>query len=263
MTLDKVIYGDLTILELIYALLVLIIGLIVTRLITNYIRRNLKTKVNKDKLDLIIKIIYYSLVTFLIVWVLSALGIKLSGLLVAGGFLGIVIGFASQSIVGNLVSGLFLTIERPMKIGNAVNIEGSIGIVEDINIISTKLRTWDGLDIRIPNEKVFTSSITNYVSNIARRFEYVLGIRYKDDAQKAIAIINEYLSKEPYVLVNPVPIVFVEKLDESSVNIAVKIWAPVTEWYGLYMKLLNQLKLELEKEDIQIAFPQRVVHTKE
>lgn len=263
MTLDKVIYGDLTILELIYALLVLIIGLIVTRLITNYIRRNLKTKVNKDKLDLIIKIIYYSLVTFLIVWVLSALGIKLSGLLVAGGFLGIVIGFASQSIVGNLVSGLFLTIERPMKIGNAVNIEGSIGIVEDINIISTKLRTWDGLDIRIPNEKVFTSSITNYVSNIARRFEYVLGIRYKDDAQKAIAIINEYLSKEPYVLVNPAPIVFVEKLDESSVNIAVKIWAPVTEWYGLYMKLLNQLKLELEKEDIQIAFPQRVVHTKE
>jgi len=262
MNLETVIYGKLTVINLIYAIAVLIIGLLLTHLITAYLKRNLKTKLNKDKLDLVIKGVYYLLITVIITWVLSALGIKLSGLLVAGGFLGIIIGFASQSIVGNLVSGFFLTIERPMKIGNSVNIAGEIGIVEDINIISTKLRTWDGLDIRIPNEKVFTSSITNYVSNIARRFEYVLGIRYEDDAAKAIQIINELLDKEPFVLKNPAPLIFVSKLDESSVNISVKIWAPISEWYGLSMRLLWEIKVLLEENDIKIAFPQRVNHTK-
>ncbi|MCF7918949.1 MAG: mechanosensitive ion channel family protein [Candidatus Cloacimonetes bacterium] len=260
MNLHTVIYGKLTVINLIYAVAVLIFGLIVTRLITAYLRRNLKTKLNKDKLDITVKIVYYLLITIIITWFLSTLGIKLSGLIVAGGFLGIIIGFASQSIVGNLVSGFFLSIERPMKIGNAVNIDGSIGIVEDINIISTKLRTWDGLDIRIPNEKVFTSSIINYVSNIARRFEYSIGIRYSDDAGRAIDVIRELLLEEPFVLKNPAPLIFVEKLDDSSVNISVKIWAPITEWYGLYMRLLWQIKIELEKSDIQIAYPQIVVH---
>jgi len=251
----------LTILNLIYAISVLIIGLIITKLITSYLKRNLKTKLTKDKLDLVIKFVYYLLIIVILSWVLSTLGIKLSGLLVAGGFLGIIIGFASQSIVGNLVSGFFLTIERPMKIGNAVSIAGEVGIVEDINIISTKLRTWDGLDIRIPNEKVFTSSIKNYVSNVARRFEYEIGIRYQDDAQKAIDIIKEMVQIEPFALKNPQPLIFVSKLGDSSVDISVKIWAPVSEWYSLYTRLLLEIKLNLKKEGIQIAFPQRVIHT--
>jgi len=260
MSLGNIVYGDITILNILFAILVFFIGLIIAKLITNYLRRSLKTKLNKDRLELIIKIVYYLIIMITVVWVMSSLGIKLSGLLLAGGFLGIIIGFASQSIVGNLVSGIFLTIEHPMKIGNAVNIDGTVGIVEDINLISTRLRTFDGLDIRIPNEKVFTTSITNYVSNIARRFEYTIGIRYEDDAQKAISIIREFLDNESFVLVNPAPLVFVSKLDNSSVNITVKIWSPVSQWYSLYMRLLWEIKDILEQSDICIAFPQQVIH---
>lgn len=260
MKLDHIVYGNITVLDILFSLMIFIAGIIFAKLLTGYLRRSLKTKLNKDRLEIFLKIVYYLLILITVVWVMSSMGIKLSGLLVAGGFLGIIIGFASQSIVGNLVSGIFLTIEHPMKIGNAVNIDGTIGIVEDINIISTHIRTFDGLDIRIPNEKVFTTSITNYVSNIARRFEYSLGIRHEDDAQKAISIIREFLNKEPFVLVNPAPLVFVAKLDDSSVNISVKIWSPVSQWYSLYMRLLWEIKDILEQNDIIIAFPQQVIH---
>jgi small-conductance mechanosensitive channel len=260
MNLDYIVYGNIKLSEILIALLVLVVGLVLAKIITSYLRRSLKTKLNKDRLELLIKIVYYLLITVTVVWVMSALGIKLSGLLVAGGFLGIIIGFASQSIVGNLVSGIFLTIEHPMKIGNAVNIDGTIGIVEDINIISTRLRTFDGLDIRIPNEKVFTTSITNYVSNIARRFEYSIGVRYEDDAQQAISLIRGFLATEPFVLVNPAPLVFVAKLENSSVNIIVKIWSPVSQWYSLNMRLLWELKKILEENGISVAFPQQVIH---
>ncbi len=259
MNLNRQIYGDVKLSSIIIAVLIFVAGLIIAKIVANYIRRSLKTKLNKDRLEIIIKIVYYLIIAIVTIWVLSALGIKFSGLLVAGGIFGIIIGFASQSIVGNLVSGIFLMIERPMKIGNAVNIDGIIGIVEDISIISTRLRTWDGLDIRIPNEKVFTTSITNYVSNIARRFEYTIGIRYEDDADQAIAIVKEFLADEPFVLANPAPLVFVAELADSSVNISIKIWSPISEWYSLYIRLLWEIKKILEKNGIFVAYPQRVI----
>ncbi len=259
MNLNRPIFGDVKLSSLIFAVLIFVAGLIVAKIVVNYLRRSLKAKLNKDRLEIIIKIVYYLIITIVTIWVLSALGIKFSGLLVAGGIFGIIIGFASQSIVGNLVSGIFLMIERPMKIGNAVNIDGIIGIVEDISIISTRLRTWDGLDIRIPNEKVFTTSITNYVSNIARRFEYTIGIRYEDDADQAIDIIKEFLTAEPFILANPAPLVFVAELADSSVNISIKIWSPIGEWYSLYIRLLWEIKKILEKNGIFVAYPQRVV----
>jgi small-conductance mechanosensitive channel len=259
MNFDRVIYGNLKLSEIIIAVLIFILGLIVAKLLSNYLRRNLKSKLSKDRLEIFIKLVYYFVVILVAIWVMSTLGLKLTGLLYAGGLFGIILGFASQSIVGNLVSGFFLMIERPIKIGNAVNIDGTIGIVEDISLISTRLRTWAGLDIRIPNEKVFTSNITNFVSNVARRFEYVVGIRYEDDADLAILLIKELLEAETFVLANPAPLVFVEKLDESSVNISIKIWAPISEWYSLYMRLLWEIKKKLENNGIIIAFPQRMV----
>ncbi len=257
--LDKVLFANVTVKKLLVMMAILLGLRIISNLLSFYLRKSLKTKMNKDHLELIIKIVTYSLFTIVASWLLGLLGIELSGLLVAGGILGIVIGFASQSIVGNLVSGLFLMMERPMKIGNAVEVNGTVGIVEDIKIISTKIRTWDGLDIRIPNEKVFTSSITNYVSNVARRFNYKVGIRYQDDADKAIRIIKELIDNEPFALHNPEPVVFVSELNDSSVDITVMIWGPVSEWYQLKMKMLWEIKKVLEENEIEIAFPQSVI----
>lgn len=128
-----------------------------------------------------------------LIFILSLLGVNPAGLLAAGGIAGIVIGFASQSIVSNLISSVFLIIERPINIGDQVAIGESTGFVEDISIISTTIRKYDGLYVRVPNEKVFTTSITNYVAHVVRRVEYVVGIRYSDDADKAIRIIKNVI----------------------------------------------------------------------
>ncbi len=150
-------------------------------------------------------------------------------------------------------------IERPMKLGDSVNIAGTAGVVEEIRIISTTLRTFDGLYVRIPNEKVFTTDITNYVAHVARRIEYVVGIRYSDDAEKAIGIIKRLSEEHPLTLKHPSGDIFVDNLGDNAVNIIVRIWAPSTEWYGVKKELLWKIKTAFEAEGIEIAFPQRTI----
>ncbi|WP_445475822.1 mechanosensitive ion channel family protein [Methanococcoides methylutens] len=251
--------GEL-IINIVTAVVVLMLSVFVGKILALYLKRSLKEKMGKSHLDIILKASYYGIVTITVVFIiLPILGVAPSSLLVAGSILGLVIGFASQSIVGNLISGLFLIFERPIKLGNQVNIDGNVGIVEDISLISTIIRTFDGLYVRIPNEKVFTTTITNYVANVARRFEYVVGIRYSDDADQAIAIIKDLLEENSFALKNPAPGVFVDNLGDNSVNISVKIWAPSTDWYAIKTELLWKIKKTLEENGIEIAFPQRVV----
>lgn len=252
-------YGDVTVYDVIVVIVVMAFATIIAKLVTTNLRRTLIDKMKRDQLELMLKVIYFGIIFIAFIAVLPALGLDLSGLLVAGGITGIVLGFASQSVVANLVSGIFLISEKPIKIGDQVNIDGVAGFVEDVNILSTIIRTYDGLYVRIPNEKVFTSNITNYVAHIARRFEYVIGIRYSDDAEKAIEIIKRLIEEHPFALKNPEPQVFVDNLGDNSVNIVVKIWAPSTEWYSVKMELLWKIKTELERNGIEIPFPQRVV----
>jgi small-conductance mechanosensitive channel len=162
--------------------------------------------------------------------------------------------------VGNLISGVFLMIEKPIKIGDQVEISGTSGFVTDIRIISTLIRAYDGLLVRIPNQQVFTSNITNTVSYPVRRFEFSLGISYSDDADNAIRIIKDLIDKEPFALLNPSPSVFVNELGDSSVKLTVKIWAPMSEWFALKTSLLWTIKKTLEENGIEIPFPQQVVY---
>jgi small-conductance mechanosensitive channel len=140
-----------------------------------------------------------------------------------------------------------------------VNIDGTVGIVEDIKIMSTAIRQYDGLFVRVPNQKVFTSNITNFVAHVARRVDYVVGIRYSDDADKTIQIIKDFLRAHPLTLINPETMAFVDNLGDNSVNIIVRVWAPTMEWFGVKTELLWKIKKALEQEGIEIAFPQRVV----
>ena len=102
------------------------IGILIARVVVIYLRRSLKDRMSRDIMEIVIKVIYYSIIVIAVLFSLQRLGIELSGLLVAGGIIGIVIGFATQSIVGNLVSGLFLMVERPIKIGDQVNIDAYV-----------------------------------------------------------------------------------------------------------------------------------------
>ncbi|MDI9610970.1 MAG: mechanosensitive ion channel family protein [Archaeoglobales archaeon] len=252
-------YENVTVRDVIFAFIVILIAFIIAKFIAISLRRSLADKMRKDQLELLIKFVYAVILLIAIVTVTPILGVSLTGLLVAGGIVGIVIGFASQRVVSNLLSGLFLIAERPIKIGDQIVVGNIAGFVEDMNIMSTIVRTYDGLYVRIPNETLFTSNITNPVANVARRFEYNITIRYGDDADKAIEIIKRLIEEYPFALKNPPPKVFVDSLGENGVNLIARIWAPSTAWLDVKMELLWKIKVELEKNGINIAFPQRVL----
>lgn len=239
--------------------IVVAFGIITAKIICINVRRSLAEKIPANELNLILKVLNFSIIAIFSLIALPFLGIDLSGLIAAGGFAGLVVGFASRSIVANLVSGLFLMAERPIKIGDQIKVEDVEGFVEDIHILSTIIRTYDGLFVRIPNEKLFTSNIVNLVVNPVRRLEYVIGISYKDDAEKAIEIIRRVVEDHPFALKNPEPTIFVDELGESSVNIVVRVWCPSSVWFDVKTELLWKIKVELEKAGIEIPFPQRVV----
>jgi small-conductance mechanosensitive channel len=251
--------GAVTLGSVLKFILILSFSTLLARVLKIYLRRYLKDKVSKDVGETILKILYYGTLTIVFIFNLPLIGIDPSALLVAGGVTGIILGFASQSIIGNLISGFFLMVERPIKIGDQVQISDVSGFVTDIRIISTIIRTYDGLLVRIPNQQVFTTNITNVVGHPVRRFEYTVRIRYSDDANAAIWIIKDLIDKEPFALLNPAPSVFVNDLGDSWVNISVRIWAPVSEWFGIKTRLLWSIKQALEENDIEIPLPQRIV----
>ena len=252
-------YFGISLLDLIVVFFVIILGVFVGKALSLYLSRYLKKRMTRDHIKIVTKSIYFVIFFIALLIILPIIGIDASSIALAGGIFAIVIGFATQSIFGNLVSGIFLIFERPIKLGDVVNIDGTVGQVEDIRIISTTLRTFDGYFIRIPNMTVFNGKITNFFVNKVRRFEYVVGIRYKDDADKALKIIKSTIERNPFALKYPEPVIFVDQLGNSSVDITIKIWAPFTEWYDVRKDLLWKIKTDLEKNGIVVPFPQREV----
>ncbi|EJG07674.1 MAG: mechanosensitive ion channel family protein [Methanofollis liminatans] len=249
--------GETTTTDIISIVLILLGAFIIIRIVKNRLKRSFGDQLPKSDLDFVMTLSTYLIYLITILLLLPYLHFDLSGLFVAGGIVALALAFATQNIVSNLVSGLFLMFERPIKIGDNVTIGSLTGTVQNIQIMSTIVRTYDGIFVRIPNSKMFTSDITNLVAHPARRFEYTVGIRYQDDAAKAIALIKNLIDRQPYALKSPGPSVYVDKLDDSSVNIVVKVWAPSLFWWDLRTALLWKIKVELEKNGIQIPFPQR------
>ena len=256
---ESTLYGSVTFGQVLTFFAILIVAIIIAKFVTINLERGLKDKVSKNHLNLVSKMFYYAIIVIGLVIALPSLDIDFSGLLVAGGVLGIVIGFAAQSVVSNLISGIFLIFEHPIKIGDNVLIDDVHIIVEDIRILSTIGKTFDGIYVRIPNEKVFTTNIVNYVANTARRFEYDVEIRYADDAEKAIAIIEDLIDKEPFCLKNPGSSVYVDQLASDGVMIKVRMWSPSEVWWDVRTTMLWRIKVAIEAEGIEIPFPQRTL----
>lgn len=251
--------GTITVSDVLWFVVIIAVGVAIAKIVSINVRRALAERLPKNERELIAKVIYYIIVIWAVIVALPYLNINLSGLLVAGGIAGLVIGFASQSVVSNLVSGLFLMLERPIKIGDTINVAGVGGTVEDIRILSTIVKTYDGIYTRLPNEKVFTSNITNYVQNPTRRFEYRITIRYQDDADEAIKIARKVIREHPFALKNPGPSVFVDKLGDDGVILTARIWAPAQNWWEVRTDLLWKIVKKYEENGIQIPYPQRTV----
>lgn len=251
--------GNVTVFNMIVFCLIVAASVVIANIAGAYLKKSLSDRIRKEEMSKIIKATQAAIVLLGIFISLPSFDVNIGELLLIGGTAGIIIGFASQRLVTNIGSGIFLIIERPVQVGDSVKIGNTAGTIEDIRILSTTLKTFEGIFIRIPNETVFNSEITNYVANVARRFEYRIGIRYSDDADLAIRIIDSLLEAHPFVLKNPSHSVYVDELGDNAVILTVRIWAPSREWWAVRTEMLWKIKVALEEQGISIPFPQRVV----
>ena len=221
--------------------------------------RSVLRNMPRDVASIVEKLIYYGIIAVGAVSALAIAGVETTGLVLAGSLVGVALGFASQTVVSNFLSGIFLYLDRPFKPGDPVDIEGVGGVVQDITIFSTRVRTWDGVLTRLPNSKVFEATIRNFAGNVVRRVEYSVGISYDADIGQAVEVIRRVLDEHPLVLEEPEPEIFVEDLGDSAVILKVRFWVPSSHWFEVKRELLRRIKEALDEAGIEIPFPQRVI----
>jgi len=250
-----------TIIDFIAAFLYVVLGFVIAKLTAGYTSRILKGKIPQHLLAFTSKVVFYIIFLISVILALIVLGAEkyITGILVAGGVVGVILGFASEKAVSNFISGIFLLVDRPLNIGEPVKIKNEAGIVTDISFLSTKIKTWDGRYVRFPNSEVFNATITNYGKYVARRLDMTVGVAYKEDPYKVVETVKKAVEEHPYVLAEPEPEIFVESLGESSVNIAIRVWVPSPIWFKVKKEIASIIKSKLEREGIEIPFPQIVV----
>ncbi len=256
--------NGLTIGSVIIIGIIILVGVIIARIARLIFTKKFAPNLPPDTAKNLNKLIYYGIIIISLLVATSSQGFDLGGLIVAGGFLGIVIGFASQSVVSNLISGLFMIIEKPAKQGERIEIPDSniFGILLDVGILSSHIQQFDGTVIRVPNEKMFTSNLRTFSSSEVRRSEATVGIAYKEDIEKALSVIKDVIRKKvTYALLEPEPEFWVNELGDSSVNILIRVWHPRDDWGEVVPMLLKNIKEALDEEGIEIPFPQRVIHS--
>lgn len=247
---------------LVVAAAIMITGVIIARVASILFKKYFAANLEEQTAKSLNKGIYYGIVIVTLLTVTSSQGIDLSGLIVAGGIFGIVIGFATQSVVSNAISGIFLMLDRSVKAGDVIEMpeRNIFGILMDINAFSTRIKLFDGSIMRVPNEKVFTTHIRNVAATEVRRIDVVVGIAYKEPIVKAISVIKDAVTTRlPFVLVEPEPAVWTDKLDDSSVNLKVLTWFPRNDWSQVGPVLLQVIKEALDSAGIEIPFPQRTI----
>ena len=258
------IVGELTVLSLLIGGIIMAGGVIIAKIAKLLFHKYYAPTLPKDTAQNLSKLIYFGILIISFLGFTSSQGIDLSGIMVAGGIFAVVIGFATQSVVSNLISGLFLMVEKPAKHGDTIELPdmGVSGTLLDIGTFSSKIRRFDGTVTRIPNEKFFTSNIRSLTLSTVRRADVMVGISYESDIENAISIMrHDIFENMPFVLQIPEPEFRIEELGDSSVNIHVFVWHPRDDWSQVQPVLLTTIKKSLDKSGIEIPYPQRVVWT--
>ncbi len=243
------------------ALAIFIIGRIVAGLLRKVVDRVMKRSGMDDMLRKFVRnIIYAILMTFVIIAAIGALGIQTASLVAVIAAAGLAIGLALQGSLSNFAAGVLIIIFRPYKLGDLVNVAGTEGFVEEVEIFTTVLRTPDKVKIIIPNGQVMSDQIFNYTDVEKRRMDLVIGIGYEDDIDKAREVLLSAVKASDYVLDEPAPGVSVEELGDSSVNLAVRPWVMSATYAPASHEITERIKKALDTAGISIPFPQRDVH---
>tara|TARA_R110002096_G_scaffold247097_1_gene439503 strand:+ start:1585 stop:2448 length:864 start_codon:yes stop_codon:yes gene_type:complete len=247
--------------KLAFALLILVAGLVVSKCLVKLVGKALKKSSVDEMLESFISnILRWVLLLIVLIAALNQLGVDTTSFIALLGAAGLAVGLALKDSLQNFASGVMLIIFRPFQVGDFIEAGGAEGVVEEVRIFSTQIRTPDNREVIVPNGDIFSGAITNNNARDTRRIDLVIGIGYDDDLRQAKKVLEEIVSKEERVLSDPAPLVAVGELGGSSVDILVRPWVKTSDYFSTKCELTEQIKLALDDAGISIPYPQMDVH---
>lgn len=220
-----------------------------------------------DKIDAVFqpipgKIVRIAVIVFTVIAVLNRFGVQTTSMIAVLGAAGLAIGLALQGTLSNVAAGVMILVFRPFKIGDVVDLGGSVYIIDALGFFICKAHLPDGPTAFLPNSSIWGATIINLsvTHNDVRRIDEHYGIGYGDDIGLAIGILKLIVADEPRILADPAPLIKVDALGDSSVNILLRVWTSRTDWWDTKLDLVQRCKEALEAGGIRIPFPQRDVY---
>ena len=236
--------------------------LIIARFMRALARRGLQRISNLSHLmqDFLAKVVFWLVFVIGLMVELALFGVNIAPLFAVVGGASFILAFAMQDTLGNLASGLMIMINKPFDVGDLVDTNGVLGVVEAVSIVSTTVRTLDNQVVILPNSSVWGSIITNVTVSPTRRVDMVFGIGYSDDIETAQQVLEKLVTDHPLILDDPKPTIAVHELADSSVNFVCRPWTRTEDYWTVYWDLTRQVKEGFDEASVSIPFPQRDVH---
>lgn len=237
------------------ALILFVVGYFIAKALSSAMERIVSNKMTTHGVFLLKRTVFYTLLGLFLLSALKHIGIDLTILLGAAGIFTVAIGFASQTSASNLISGIFLMIERPFSIGDVIKVNDILGEVISIDLLSVKLRTFDNLFVRIPNESMIKSAVTTMTKYPIRRADLKLGIAYKEDIEKVRDILLKIAEKNVICLEEPAPLFILTGFGASSVDIQFSVWSRRENFLALKNEMYQNIKKTFDEQGVEIPFP--------
>ncbi len=243
------------------ALAVLVVGYIAAKLVRRLMRRWLaKTEMAIALQRFVAQITYVGILIFAVVATLARFGIETTSFVAILGAAGFAVGFALQGSLANFAAGVLLLVLRPFKIGDFVEAGGVSGTVKDIQLFTSVLATPDNIKVLVPNGQIYGGVIRNYNGYETRRIDLAVGIGYGESIEQAFEAATGVMAADQRILKDPAPEVMVNELADSSVNLNLRMWVSVADYWSVRFGLTRHVKETFDDRGIEIPYPQHVVH---
>lgn len=250
--------------SLIFAILMLLIGIVAARIIAFIASKALKrSKIDVAARSFLISLIRILLYIVVIMMALTMLNIPMSSIITVFGAAGLAISLALQNCLSNLCGGFIILFSKPFSAGDTIELDGSVGIVKSISILYTKIITADGKTVFIPNGKVADAKIINYTESPTRRADMRFDISYDADYERAHDLILDIIGNNKLILTEPAPVVRMSAHNESSVSIDVLVWTENDNYRTARYDLYESVKSAFDEYGIEIPYNKLDVHIKE
>ncbi len=247
--------------KVLIALVIFYVGRIIARMLQGGLRKMLQSQeVDKILESFVCNLAYWVIMTFVIIAAINQIGVQTTSLIAVMGAAGLAVGLALQGSLSNFAAGVLIVVFRPYRVGDWVEAAGISGSVEQVQILTTVLKTGDNKQIIVPNSQIMNSIITNYSANDTRRVDMTIGVSYDDDLDRVRATIHELVDADERILKDPACTIAVAALADSSVNFIVRPWVKTADYWGVMFDLTEAIKKRFDRDGISFPFPQQDVH---